>query len=218
MKIISWDVGIIHLAYCILDYNVDDKKNKVKLLDWDEINLLDDERINYSCCGKKKKTSDLCGKCASYVLKVPNCEKMYGFCKTHLSQSDEYWSNKKTENMFTKKESGSCQYIKTSGDICGANAKYCYENNDSNKMLCTAHFKICKERKIKKYSPSIIKNESIKKISTAKLQLNLIKKLDSLLEKFASYEIDEVIIENQPSLKSPKMKSLSTTLFDYFIF
>ena len=36
MKIISWDVGIINLAYCILE---EDNRN-YKILDWGTINLL----------------------------------------------------------------------------------------------------------------------------------------------------------------------------------
>ena len=56
MIIISWDVGIIHLAYCVLEYLVDDSKNNssVNILDWDEINLIEDDRIKMECCGKLK--------------------------------------------------------------------------------------------------------------------------------------------------------------------
>ena len=40
MKILSWDVGIINLSYCILEYNEDTKENKI--LFWGIINLIDD--------------------------------------------------------------------------------------------------------------------------------------------------------------------------------
>ena len=42
MIIISWDVGVVHLAYCILKFDEDaDDKDRVKILDWDEIDLID---------------------------------------------------------------------------------------------------------------------------------------------------------------------------------
>lgn len=40
MKILSWDVGIINLSYCIIEYNKDTKENKI--LFWGIINLIDD--------------------------------------------------------------------------------------------------------------------------------------------------------------------------------
>lgn len=40
MKILSWDVGIINLSYCIIEYDEDTKENKI--LFWGIINLIDD--------------------------------------------------------------------------------------------------------------------------------------------------------------------------------
>ena len=48
MKILSWDVGIYNLCYCLLEKdNVD---NKIKILSWDIVNLVDNEKM------KKNKT------------------------------------------------------------------------------------------------------------------------------------------------------------------
>ena len=53
-RIISWDVGIIHLAYCVLEIDCLEEKSESKtksksktkphisIIDWDEINLLED--------------------------------------------------------------------------------------------------------------------------------------------------------------------------------
>src|SRR5947207_2205151 len=99
MIVISWDVGIIHLAYCILNY----QEANVEILDWDVINLIEDERIKMECCGKMKAKKDeapeICGKNATYVLNTPD-KKSYGFCKTHLSQSNNYWSEADTKKMY----------------------------------------------------------------------------------------------------------------------
>ena len=43
MKIISWDVGIINLAYCILE-NENENEN-YKILDWGTLNLLNENNL-----------------------------------------------------------------------------------------------------------------------------------------------------------------------------
>ena len=40
MRILSWDVGIHHLSYCILEQNEDTKH--IQIIDWDVIDLVDD--------------------------------------------------------------------------------------------------------------------------------------------------------------------------------
>ena len=90
-------------------------------------------------------------------------------------------------------------------------------SNNSKYYYCTSHYKSELHKKIKEFSPQPIKNLIVKKYPTAQLQLNLVKKLDALSEHFAKLHIEEVVIENQPSQKNPKMKSISNTLFDYFM-
>jgi hypothetical protein len=41
MRILSWDVGIYNLSYCILEK----KENEVKIIDWDIVNLVDNEEL-----------------------------------------------------------------------------------------------------------------------------------------------------------------------------
>lgn len=44
MKILSWDVGIYNLCYCILERNITEDGTKIiKILDWDIVNLVDNE-------------------------------------------------------------------------------------------------------------------------------------------------------------------------------
>ena len=43
MKILSWDVGIYNLSYCILDKNKE--TNEIKIIDWDIVNLVDNEEM-----------------------------------------------------------------------------------------------------------------------------------------------------------------------------
>lgn len=257
MIIISWDVGVIHLAYCILKYDFDvaNKKVNIEILDWDEINLIGEDRIKIECCGKMKakkgETPKTCGKNATYYLNITpipskdkpvdepvektieetndaldedsskekvSAIKMYDFCKTHLPQHNEYWSQTNTQMLFREIKPGhECEYLKKDGDNCGKKCKHVFKHNDVKKYLCTTHYKSELNKKIKEFSPQLIKNLIVKKYPTSKLQFNLIKKLDELAEHFAKLKIEEVVIENQPSQKNPKMKSIANTLFDYFM-
>ena len=229
MIIISWDVGVIHLAYCILQYNFDEniKKATVEILDWDELNLIENDYVKFECCGKmkgkKNEPPKICGKNATYYLNTGK-NKSVGFCKTHLVQHIDYWSESDTKKMFNEINTDqTCNYQKNDGTECGKKCKYVHNSNNSNNSnnskyyYCTSHYKSELHKKIKEFSPQPIKNLIVKKYPTAQLQLNLVKKLDALSEHFAKLHIEEVVIENQPSQKNPKMKSISNTLFDYFM-
>jgi hypothetical protein len=41
MKLLSWDIGIYNLSYCILEK----KENEIKIIDWDIVNLVDNEEF-----------------------------------------------------------------------------------------------------------------------------------------------------------------------------
>lgn len=43
MKILSWDVGIYNLSYCILEQNKEN--NEIKIIDWDIVNLVDNDEM-----------------------------------------------------------------------------------------------------------------------------------------------------------------------------
>lgn len=205
MIIISWDVGIIHLAYCVLKYEND----KIEIIDWDDLNLIEDDIIKIECCGKNKK-GKICNKNASYYIKYKN--DTYGYCKSHLKQSEEYWTKEKVINLFKEVNENTCCYEKK--NKCKTKAKYVLNKNI---YYCSQHYKMILKNMIKESSPQLIKNMISRKYDTSKLQLNLINKLDKLIKHFAKLNIEQVIIENQPSQKNPKMKSIANTLFDYFM-
>lgn len=198
MNIISWDVGIIHLAYCVLNYDIEN--DQIKIIDWDNINLLEDETKEIICCGDTKKGK--CIKKAYYSL--CNGKSSYGFCKTHSGQADQYYPKKAKESS-----NRTCQYVTSKGTSCDKKCKFLF----AKLHLCNKHYK-CKLEDVKL---KVIKKKSSNKYPTSLLQIKLIKKLDSLIKKFSTYNIQEVIIENQPSKKNQRMKSISNTLFDYFL-
>lgn len=210
MRIISWDVGVIHLAYCILE--LDEDSSEVTILDWDSINLISEDQIQIQCDGKLK-SGVKCHNKATHYMNTGD-DTRYGFCKLHLSQHINFWSPEKTEELFTSGDFSShiCTY-KTKKVECDKPSKYKYDQ----KYYCQKHYKYELRKEIKKFSPQPIKNLRVSKYQTSQLQLNLVKELDELAEHFSKLRIEEVVIENQPSQKNPKMKSISNTLFDYFM-
>jgi hypothetical protein len=217
MIIISWDVGVIHLAYCILEYkSMDDESYSIEIKDWDEINLIENSRINISCCGKTKGEID-CGKKASYFLTGADGEHI-GFCRTHLSQSNDYWSDKKTKSLFKNCHNHhTCTFDKKTGDKCGKKATFQYSLGTTKEYYCNVHYKSELSKKLKQFAPQPIKNLTVRKHDTIELQYMLIQQLDKHLPHFSAFGITEVVIENQPSLKNPKMKSIAGTLLNYFM-
>jgi hypothetical protein len=76
MKLLSIDVGMKHLAYCLFDIQEDDKFTIQK---WDIINLCSEEDAKI-CMGKTKKKQP-CDKLAKY-FKNDEC-----YCKTHAKNN-----------------------------------------------------------------------------------------------------------------------------------
>ncbi len=46
MRVLSWDVGIYNLCYCILERTIDENNIKtIKIIDWDIVNLVDNDEM-----------------------------------------------------------------------------------------------------------------------------------------------------------------------------
>jgi len=208
----------------VIDFEIDELTGDYQydIIDWNEINLMENDRICLDCCGKMKNGNQ-CDKKASFYLQLRDNEKNIGFCKTHRSQADDYWNEQMTKKLFKEiKEENKgnsktikCNYLKKSGTECGKNASHSYDKNKN--YYCTAHYKSQLKKKTTELSLLPIKNLIVKKFPTSQLQLNLVVKLDQIMEHLSILGVEEVIIENQPSMKNPKMKSIASTLFDYFI-
>lgn len=96
-----------------------------------------------------------------------------------------------------------CTHISSKGISCEKSATYDINGN----YFCTNHIKL-------KYN----KGKSKKKIKTNNTIYNIGRKLINELDKtFQSNEYDEIIIENQPSLKNPTMKSIQMIVYTYFL-
>lgn len=182
MKLLSWDVGIINLAYCLLEYD----NNQLSILDWDVINLTN--RDNEKCdCGAKP------------MFYIESNKKYY--CKTHGNQVDTTTADFNV--LFQPNISNNC--IK-----CDKKCKFVY----NNEYFCTMHSKlkyktIINENQLKKYNMKNIKN-----LKMDNILLQLVKELD---KRPLLLDCNFVYIENQPSIKNPKMKTISSMVYDYYM-
>tara|TARA_Y100000310_G_C20541048_1_gene743315 strand:+ start:349 stop:1056 length:708 start_codon:yes stop_codon:yes gene_type:complete len=149
MKLISWDVGIHHLAYCILEKKED---QQFQIVQWDDINI-----------------------------HSPNAKHQPPLICTQLLKN---------------------------GTSCKAKAK---SRTEDGQLYCSRHSSKAKTNRIP------IKFPKKKKKSILELGINLIHQLNELNESYHITDVDLCVIENQPVLKNPKMKSIQMILYSYFL-
>ena len=203
MKIVSWDIGIKNLAYCILEEsnNID---IPYKIYDWKVINLIEN---NNKCHGYIN--NDKVIKCDNKITHKFNLlDKCYHFCAIHKNQYEKILTNNLNE-INDINEINECEVlIKTTGLPCKKTAIAQYKNCN----YCKTHCNYIK----KKMNTSEIEKIKLNanKVPIETIKLNMINKLDSLPQLL---DVDRVIIENQPALKNPKMKAISDTLYTWFL-
>ena len=165
MRILSWDVGIYNLAYCLIEYS--DKAKSCKILDWNIINLRKD---------------------------VDNT--------TNIIECDGI------NNSKNKKCKNKAKFIHKSGDkqYCLRHAKKLHKSMSIDTSCIQTFDKIFKQIKIKKPKK--------KKIKIHELGKNLVVELAKYPE---FLNMDYILIENQPVLKNPTMKSVQMILYSYFL-
>ena len=150
-KIISWDIGIKNLSYCLSEYNLNNKK--LNIIEWNIIDIIKNYKCKY--CKKninKHKVKNIninitCDKCDNYAKKS-YCK--YNFCLNHIK-----------------------------------NIKGVKKKNNSNKI-----------------NIFILKNLLIQSLE---------------LKKILFTDVDIVLIENQPALMNPTIKTISDTLYSWFL-
>jgi len=93
--VISFDIGIKNLAYCIFTIDGD----SIKIRDWNVINLLDQNLVTESVplCNCLKAKSGVCGKKATYMFGDTN------YCNIHSKNSGKLLPSKETSLPTIKK-------------------------------------------------------------------------------------------------------------------
>ena len=105
MKILSFDVGIKNLAYCLIEFNSkDDKKHSI--LDW---SIIDCSQDQLKCCVSRR--GKICDKDA--VFYTTSDEKKLGFCKLITCQKELNSTYSKSDIKKYKKPVQNIEYIGT---------------------------------------------------------------------------------------------------------
>lgn len=185
--LISFDIGIKNLSYCIFD-----STNNTHINDWSIVNLTEEEEINNTHCS-------FCKKNATFSL-----NKNEFYCNTHVKKSphnpvpDIYYKFFKNKKASKKTIQNFCNELKIK---LPTDLEYIHENIcnyiENNYLL-----KVSKNKKIA--------NE----IDLITIGCNLANKLSSLLP---LDKITCVIIENQISPIATRMKTLQGMLAQFFI-
>jgi len=102
-----------------------------------------------------------------------------------------------------------CEHKMKNGKCCDKPGTFIYKCklDNSEMYLCTSHSKNKCYDKVKKFNNP--------KNNIFHISQNLVKKLDEY--KFIERNITDVIVENQPSLKNPTMKSIQMIVYSYFL-
>ena len=99
-----------------------------------------------------------------------------------------------------------CEHCMKGNKQCDKSVKKIIVEN--NKKLCSAHIKL------KQYKDLKMKNIPKQKNQLLLIGKNIVEKLD----KYNHFlEVDHVLLENQPALKNPTMKSIQMMIYSYFL-
>ncbi len=196
MRFLSYDPGVKHLAYCLAEF--DEETKRLKIDDWDVINVLKDDYEAQTICSHVGKTKHKI-KCKKYAnFRLANNETYY--CKTH----------KKNYKYVAPKISKCNSDEKCSTENCNKKVKYIVDEEKkcpSCKKRIDEHFK---------------KNYTLKKVKTIKIRdVPIDRIVDKMYEAFDTdykhlLKTDVVLIELQSSLNAPKMKSVSNYIAAYY--
>ena len=197
MRIISIDVGIKNLAYCILEnMDTDCQYNIIK---WDVINLCSDIRL---CnCNKTRKTTEKCTKPAFYSLRKED-STIY-LCKIHAKQSVYKIPSDDTNiKKINKMKIGELKsYMDSHGIV--------YTIDDTKPEILL---------KIKTYLAGcllvVVKKESANDMNMVPMGERLFAAFNAAINLEG---IDHICIENQIGPIANRMKSLQGMISMYFI-
>ena len=200
--VLSFDVGLIHLSYCLLrkKYYTTDKGDKLdwEILDWNNIDLSGRDNMKCIECGKKASMTNITG--------IDN--KINYYCKIHGKKVDI--KIEPFEECFKENKNNNCCYEMRGGKICNKSSKYCKDDNN----YCNTHAKQLYKNIISSAKMKDFKLKSTKKLEFDDVKYNLMMVLEN---KPHLLKANYVVIENQPSFKNPRMKSIASTIYDYYL-
>lgn len=206
MKLISFDVGIKNMAYCILDL----QGSQLNIDNWGILNLMDDENISYTCdCKNKPKNKKTPPTNCSKKAKYHKNDKYY--CEKHAKECSQYMiPTKEMKTTYLKK-------LKLNDLIQQGHQNLIFinvENIDKKKkqeildIMIKYYENHCFEPIQNKKRRTAGETDLISVGKRMKEQLNNIENIQ---------DIKYAIIENQISPIATRMKTVQGMLAQYFI-
>ncbi len=224
MKFLAWDVGIKNLAYSIIDFNKED--NIKTIIDWGVINLMnevDEKPKEVRICCENNVSG---GKCKTKAIYLFSNDSTRGLCRKH-QQMIKYSQNKFLdisekslccyETNKTKKKSESENGDDNEKKTCEKTALYA-RKDDLTITYCSMHLKMVQKKQDTPFEIYELKQDQ-KEMVRAQSVLTLSKRLYQHLENIEDtlLDVEEVVIENQPVLKNPTMKTIQILLYGWFV-
>lgn len=192
MKLLSIDVGIKNLSFCLFEKK--EGEENFHVLKWDNIDL--SEKNDYKCIEIDKK--GVCSKPAKYI-KDTSCyclkhSKKYAFLKPTPELKSSFLNKQKLNSLIEIAQ------------------KYNIIVADSKKPeLVKKVLEYIEENSFKE-----IEKSNAAKVNLVTISKNILYKFDILLEEHLT-SIDRVIIENQIGPLANKMKTIQGMLVQYFV-
>ncbi len=200
-RICSWDVGIKNLAYCIILK----ENNTFKIEHWDIINLVEEDNQVVKCSAVNKNKKE-CTSNSKFIYQLNNIS--HGLCNKHK----DVYQPEVIEYDFIKYENKEIVACQHNNKDCKSIVKWL--DNLTNKYYCTIHKSTLSKAKpkntLKKIKSKNCMHESI--LILAKRLYTELNKINNIFS-----NVSEFVIENQPTLINPTMKSISMLVYGYFV-
>jgi len=196
MKILSVDVGIRNLSFCLFEIE-DSDKTKIEIIKWDNIDLT---TITENKCIEVDKKG-LCDKPAKFIK--PNSENCY--CLKHSKKQTFLHPTSDLKPSFINK-----QKIQSLTEIADK-YKIKYDKPAKKAILTT----LINEFILSNCFTPVQKNNA-SKVDLVTIGRNIQHKFDEILCDHLQY-INKIIIENQIGPIANKMKTIQGMLSQYFI-
>ena len=206
MRVISIDVGIKHLAFCITEFENDGTS---KIIDWNMINVMKDE--NLKCIGKKKDGTPCTSDCKQYGS--PD-NKVLGFCGRHSKYYKQYINDNhpkpEVKDIHTVSKCKLCdkkgkfkinyKSVHKRDRLSGLRPAWYYCTSHKNKLLKDYE----KNIKIHKYKKIHTKNIDVGKIKS--LVVKSLKEYNDNNNNVLLKDIDVCLVEQQPRFNQRMVK------------
>lgn len=212
MKVISFDVGIKNLAYCIIDLSssviaTPIEYSQCHILDWGVCNLNPPKQVsNYDMKCQYSTTKGICcSKNAKFVIDKQQ------YCGVHLKKQVFIPKEQQLPSLSKASKEDILKHIFQMSDIFNINKTKCdYTKQNKNNLV-----DLLQKYYVKPFKS--VKSKTCGEASLVHLGVELRNAMRVLINTYSISSEDVILIENQISPIATKMKSIQGMLTQFFI-